>query len=260
MNGNVTVGVRGLLVAALVAMALVVAYLLGGSGGGTPAAQAADDGGAAQAERPRLLTMTGTGEAGAVPDQLSFGLGVTLTRADLDDALAAANATMGRVLGALAKYDVARSDVQTTRLPGLGAGLGPGQGARPGWRGRQRRRPGRRRRRPGERHPAAGRRHRRGPGEGAGRRRGGGDRQGAAVRRGLRPDARGRGQAPRGARPAAALAVPAVRVRGAGSRGDGPERRADPRRAGPDRRHRPGRLGAGLTASRSGFGAWAPSR
>ena len=116
MNGNVTVGVRGLLVAALVAMALVVAYLLGGSGGGTPAAQAADDGGAAQAERPRLLTMTGTGEAGAVPDQLSFGLGVTLTRADLDDALAAANATMGRVLGALAKYDVARSDVQTTGL------------------------------------------------------------------------------------------------------------------------------------------------
>lgn len=116
MNANVTVSVRGLLVAALVAMALVVAYLLGGSGGGTPAAQAADDGASAQAERPRLLTMTGTGEAGAVPDELSFGLGVTLTRVDLDEALAAANASMGRVLGALEKYDVAKSDVQTTGL------------------------------------------------------------------------------------------------------------------------------------------------
>ena len=116
MNSNVTVSVRGQLVAALVAMALVVAYLLGGSGGGTPAAQAADDGAAAPAERPRLLTMTGTGEAGAVPDQLSFDLGVSLTRVDLDEALAAANASMGRVLGALKKYDVAKSDVQTTGL------------------------------------------------------------------------------------------------------------------------------------------------
>ncbi|MBI2245796.1 MAG: SIMPL domain-containing protein [Nocardioides sp.] len=117
MNANVTVSVRGLLVAALVAMALVVAYLLGGSGGGTPAAQAADDRGtSAPAERPRLLTMTGTGEAGAVPDQLSFGLRVTLTRVDLDEALAAANASMSRVLRALDEYDVARSDVQTTGL------------------------------------------------------------------------------------------------------------------------------------------------
>ncbi|HYF74479.1 MAG TPA: hypothetical protein VD864_16745, partial [Nocardioides sp.] len=63
MNGNVTVSVRGLLVAALVAMALVVAYLLGGSDGATPAAQAAEEPGAA-AEPRRLLTMNGTGEAG----------------------------------------------------------------------------------------------------------------------------------------------------------------------------------------------------
>lgn len=116
MNNNVTVSVRGLLVAALVAMALVVAYLLGGSGGGSPAAQAADDQGSAATEQRRVLTMTGTGEAGAVPDQLSFGLGVSVTRVDLDDALAAANASMSRVLGALQEYDVTKSDVQTTGL------------------------------------------------------------------------------------------------------------------------------------------------
>ena len=116
MNSNVTVSVRGLLVAALVAMALVVAYLLGGSDGATPAAQAADEQSDAPAEPRRLLTMNGTGEAGAVPDQLSFALAVNVTRPDLDEALEAANTTMSRVLGALGEYDVAKSDVQTTGL------------------------------------------------------------------------------------------------------------------------------------------------
>lgn len=115
MNRDVTVSVRGLLVAALVAMALVVAYLLGGSDGATPAAQAADDDEAAPAQQ-RVLTMNGTGEAGAVPDQLSFSLGVNVTRLDLDDALEAANASMSRVLAALREHGVARSDVQTTGL------------------------------------------------------------------------------------------------------------------------------------------------
>jgi uncharacterized protein YggE len=116
MNSNVTVSVRGLLVAALVAMALVVAYLLGGSDGATPAAQAADDRATAPAQPRRMLTMTGTGEAGAVPDQLSFGVSVHVTRLDLDDALDAANTTMSKVLGAVGEYGVAKSDVQTTGL------------------------------------------------------------------------------------------------------------------------------------------------
>ena len=115
MNSNVTVSVRGLLVAALVAMVLVVAYLLGGSDGATPAAQAADDDSSAPAQH-RVLTMSGTGEAGAVPDQLSFNLGVNVTRVDLDDALDAANTWMTRVLGALGEYGVEKSDVQTTGL------------------------------------------------------------------------------------------------------------------------------------------------
>lgn len=114
MNGNVTVSVRSILLAGLVALALVVAYLLGsGSGGGTPA-QAAEQ--QTDATPPRVLTMTGTGDATAVPDELSFGLGVTVTRTDLGAALDAASATTERVLGALAKYGVAKADVQTTGL------------------------------------------------------------------------------------------------------------------------------------------------
>jgi uncharacterized protein YggE len=123
MSGNVTVSVRGVLVGALVAMGLVVAYLLGSGGGGGTPAQAADGaggtGGASSTNdgtRPRVLTMTGTGEATAVPDELSFGLGVTVTRTDLGDALDAASATMKRVLATLTEYDVARSDLQTTGL------------------------------------------------------------------------------------------------------------------------------------------------
>lgn len=115
MNQNVTVSVRGLLVAALVAMALVVSYLLGGGDGGGAPAQAAVQGPAPEQPR-RVLTMTGTGHATAVPDQLAFALGITVTRPALDEALDAANGRMARVLAALSEYDVAKSDVQTTGL------------------------------------------------------------------------------------------------------------------------------------------------
>lgn len=122
MNRNVTVSVRSLLLTALVVIALVAAYLLGGSvGSGTPAhaaEDAAEDSATTVTEVPenRQLTMTGTGSATAVPDQLSFDLGVTVTRPSLDEALDAASATMERVLGALADRGVARADVQTAGL------------------------------------------------------------------------------------------------------------------------------------------------
>lgn len=110
-----TVSVRSLLVTVVVALALLVAFLLGGAGGdGTPA-QAADDDQPSATDQ-RTLTMTGTGDATAVPDQLSFDVGVTVVRPDLDDALDAASATMGDVLDALADHDVAKGDVQTTGL------------------------------------------------------------------------------------------------------------------------------------------------
>ncbi|MFC7497300.1 MULTISPECIES: SIMPL domain-containing protein [unclassified Nocardioides] len=114
MDRSITVSTRTLLIALVVAVGLVAAYLLGSSGGGSPAAASSEGG--ADADRPRELTMTGRGEASAVPDQLSFALAVSLQRADLGDALDAASASMSRVLSALADEGVAKGDVQTTGL------------------------------------------------------------------------------------------------------------------------------------------------
>lgn len=110
-----TVSVRSILVTVVVVLALLVAYLLGGAGGSGTPAQAVDDDQPA-AEQARTLTMMGTGDASAVPDQLSFDLAVTVVRPDLADALDAASATMDRVLATLAEHDVAKGDVQTTGL------------------------------------------------------------------------------------------------------------------------------------------------
>ena len=116
MDAKMTVSVRSILITALVVLALLLAYLLGSAGGGgTPAAQAVDEQ-QPDAERARTLTMSGTGDATAVPDQLSFDLGVTVVRPDLASALDSASTTMARVLATLADHDVAKSDVQTTGL------------------------------------------------------------------------------------------------------------------------------------------------
>jgi uncharacterized protein len=116
MRGDVTVSVRSILLAALVGLALVTAYLLGGQGDGvaTPASAATQD----QEPRQdrRLVTMVGTGEASAVPDQISFTLTASARRLDLDDAMSASSATMRRVLAELADHGVERADVQTTGL------------------------------------------------------------------------------------------------------------------------------------------------
>lgn len=113
--GNVTVSVRSILLAGLVAVALVTAYLLGGSGDPV-AAPATAATASAPDEKAGMVRMVGVGEATAVPDQLSFGLSVSAKRIELDDALAAAGATSRRVLAALAEYGVEPRDVQTTGL------------------------------------------------------------------------------------------------------------------------------------------------
>jgi uncharacterized protein len=113
MNRSITLGAKGVLVALVAALALVVAYLLG-NGGGT--AQAAAQTPAASTSRPGTLVMTGTGRTVGVPDELSFSLSVGLVRPDLATALADSNSTMNRVLAALASSGVRRSDVQTTGL------------------------------------------------------------------------------------------------------------------------------------------------
>ena len=115
MGRTVTVSVRGLLTTAVVLLALLSVYLLGAAGGGGSPARAAT-GTAEPAARARLLTMGGTGEATAVPDQLGFDLRVTLLRADLETALQDASARTQRVLDTLGRLGVRHSDVQTTGL------------------------------------------------------------------------------------------------------------------------------------------------
>jgi len=113
MDKSVTVSVKGLIVGLLTILALTVAYLLGDAGG-TATAQAAEE--TAPVDERRSLTMTGTGEAGVVPDQVAFDVSVKITRDDLTAALDAANSELSRVLKALEEYGVTKGNVETTGL------------------------------------------------------------------------------------------------------------------------------------------------
>lgn len=115
MDRSVTLSVKGMLTAAVVLLGLLAAYLLGGAGDppGTAAVAAT---GAESADAPRTLTMTGAGEASAVPDQVSFSVAVGVTRPELEDSLGEASATMKKVLDALADFGVTKDDMQTTGL------------------------------------------------------------------------------------------------------------------------------------------------
>ena len=104
--------VAGVLAALLLVLTLVAGYLVAG-GRGAPAAASTPS---APTSSPGTLTLDGTGEAGAVPDELAFSLSVPLTRPDLADALDAANGTLGKVLAVLRDEGVAKRDVQTTGL------------------------------------------------------------------------------------------------------------------------------------------------
>jgi uncharacterized protein YggE len=115
MDRSVTVSAKGMLVAAVVALALVVAYLLGAGGGSAEAAPSTPTAPTSDAA-PRALVTTGTGRTVGIPDELTFSLSVGLVRSDLRAALADANATMERVLARLDALGVRRSDVQTTGL------------------------------------------------------------------------------------------------------------------------------------------------
>jgi hypothetical protein len=104
-----------MLLTAVILLGLLTAYLLGSAGGGEELARAAAPA-AATESRPRTLSMSGTGEGTAVPDQMSFDLAVTLLRPDLETALDDASGKMNRVLAALAGLGIERGDVQTTGL------------------------------------------------------------------------------------------------------------------------------------------------
>lgn len=116
MDHHVTLSLKGILVAAVVALALVVAYLLGSGGGSARADTTGPSADPAGAAKPRTLVMTGTGSTVGVPDEVAFTVSVGLVRPTLQTALADANATMNRVLTSLDRLGVRRSDVQTTGL------------------------------------------------------------------------------------------------------------------------------------------------
>lgn len=113
MRRTVTVSVRSIVLAGLVGLALVTTYLLGARGDvvTAPASAAPEKQSAA-----RLMKMVGTGDASAVPDQISFTLTASARRLDLDDAMTASTATMRRVLVELADHGVEKGGVQTTGL------------------------------------------------------------------------------------------------------------------------------------------------
>lgn len=106
MDKNVTLSVRWLLVAGLVALALVAAYLVGNAGP-SPAQAETTDG-------TKTVTVTGVGHVSVVPDQLAFDLSVSVLRPDLTQALNDANSAMQSVVDTLKAAGVADKDVQTT--------------------------------------------------------------------------------------------------------------------------------------------------
>jgi uncharacterized protein YggE len=106
MDKNVTLSVRWLLVAGLVALALVAAYLAGNAGGSPARADTADT--------TRTITVTGTGHVSVVPDQLAFDLSVSVLRPDLSQALDDANSAMQSVVDTLEAAGVAEKDIKTT--------------------------------------------------------------------------------------------------------------------------------------------------
>ena len=113
MEKTVTVSVRHLVTTALVTVAVLAAYVVGTAQGGASAASAAE--GDAAAATPSIV-MTGTGEATAVPDQLSFELEVATRASDVSSALQSADNAVRRVVKAVRDHDIAFKDVQTAGL------------------------------------------------------------------------------------------------------------------------------------------------
>lgn len=111
-------GMRGLVVGATAALAVVSAYALGSNG--TPGPVVAEVASASTTEKGSAaagtIALRGTGERTGVPDQLTFRLAVRGKADDVTTALDDASSTMRRVLAALDRADVRRRDVQTTGL------------------------------------------------------------------------------------------------------------------------------------------------
>jgi uncharacterized protein YggE len=113
MDRKLTVDVKSILIAGLVLLGLVVAYLIGSADDGPGTRAVAAD----QTAAPeRTVLMTGTGKSSVVPDELSFSVSVNITRPDVSDAMEQASKTMAKVLASLKDYGVTKKEMQTTGL------------------------------------------------------------------------------------------------------------------------------------------------
>jgi uncharacterized protein len=66
------------------------------------------------AASPNTVTVIGTGQVNAAPDQAQVGLGVAAQRGTVSAALSAANADMARLLAALHREGIVAQDIQTS--------------------------------------------------------------------------------------------------------------------------------------------------
>jgi uncharacterized protein YggE len=116
MNTTVTVSVRSVLVALALVIGLVAAYVIGASGSGGTPAQAATAPTAEAAKATHTITMTGSGDATGVPDEMTFKLSVGSTADDVSVALDQASGKMKQAIAALRKNGVEKKDTETTGL------------------------------------------------------------------------------------------------------------------------------------------------
>ncbi len=116
MNTTVTVSVRSVLVALALVVGLVAAYVIGASGNGGTPAQAATTPTAQPAKTTHTITMTGSGDATGVPDEMTFKLSVGSTADDVSVALDQASGKMKQAIAALRKNGVEKKDTETTGL------------------------------------------------------------------------------------------------------------------------------------------------
>ena len=115
MRSTITVSVRGLLVALVLLVGITGAYLIGASGNGGPPAQAATKP-TGSGSPARTITMTGSGDATGVPDEMTFKLSVGSTADDVSIAMDRASGKMSKAIAALRRNGVAKKDTETTGL------------------------------------------------------------------------------------------------------------------------------------------------
>jgi uncharacterized protein YggE len=102
--------------ALLLALTVVAAYSLGSGREASASTLAPAAAGDDAARTYGTITMTGTGEATGVPDQLAFTLAITRKADDVATAMDLTSATMKRALDALANQGVLRKDTKSTGL------------------------------------------------------------------------------------------------------------------------------------------------